>query len=148
DNNEIPVQWERANPAYELFDDAGLPYGVLAGNHDVSQATNDYTQYSQHFGEARFADNPWYGGSHLDNRGHYDLFSAGGIDFIHVFMGWGAGDEQIQWMNDVLAAYPERIAVVDLHEYMLTTGGLGALPQRILDEVVATNPNVRMVQSG
>ncbi|GAB3812979.1 lamin tail domain-containing protein [Tessaracoccus terricola] len=148
DNNEIPVQWERANPAYGLFDDAGLPYGVLAGNHDVSQATNDYTQYSQHFGEARFADNPWYGGSHLDNRGHYDLFSAGGIDFIHVFMGWGAGDEQIQWMNDVLGAYPERIAVVDLHEYMLTTGGLGALPQRILDEVVATNPNVRMVQSG
>ncbi|WP_185975738.1 metallophosphoesterase [Tessaracoccus rhinocerotis] len=148
DNNEIPVQWERANPAYALFDEAGLPYGVLAGNHDVSQASNDYTEYSRHFGEARFAGNPWYGGSHLDNRGHYDLFSAGGIDFIHVFMGWGAGDEQIDWMNSVLAAHPERIAVVDLHEYMLTTGGLGALPQRILDEVIAVNPNVRMVQSG
>ncbi|MCC2594583.1 metallophosphoesterase [Tessaracoccus sp. OS52] len=148
DNNDIPEQWERANPAYELFDDAGLPYGVLAGNHDVSQAEVDYTEYGQHFGEARFADNPWYGESHLDNRGHYDLFSAGGIDFIHVYMGWGAQTEQIEWMNEVLARYPERIAVVNLHEYMLTTGGLGALPQRIFDEVVATNPNVRMVQSG
>ncbi|MFD0865179.1 lamin tail domain-containing protein [Tessaracoccus lubricantis] len=148
DNNEIPVQWERANPQYRKFDDAALPYGVLAGNHDVSQAANDYTEYSQHFGAARFEDNPWYGGSHLDNRGHYDLISAGGIDFLHLYMGWGAGDEQIEWLNQVLRAHPERIAVLNLHEYMLTTGGLGAIPQRIFDEVIAVNPNVRMVQSG
>ena len=31
---------------------------------------------------------------------------------------------------------------------MLTTGGLGPIPQRIQDEVVATNPNVSMVMSG
>nr|WP_255436422.1 metallophosphoesterase [Tessaracoccus sp. MC1756] len=148
DNNELPVQWERANPQYQKFDDAGLPYGVLAGNHDVSQASNDYTEYSQHFGAGRFEGNPWYGGSHLDNRGHFDLISAGGIDFLHLYMGWGAGDEQIEWLNQVLRAYPERIAVLNLHEYMLTTGGLGAIPQRIFNEVIAVNPNVRMVQSG
>ncbi|WP_284328161.1 metallophosphoesterase [Demequina litorisediminis] len=141
-------QWLRADPTYGDLDDAGLPYGLLAGNHDVNQTTNDYTQFSQWFGAERYEDNPWWGGDHLDNRGHYDLVSAGGIDFLFVYMGWGAGDDQIAWMNDVLAAYPERIAFVNLHEYMLTTGGLGPLPQRIHDEVVATNPNVKFVLSG
>ncbi|WP_062077256.1 metallophosphoesterase [Demequina globuliformis] len=141
-------QWKRADAAYSPLDDAGLPYGVLAGNHDVDQTTNDYGPYSQWFGDARFADNPWFGGSHEDNRGHYDLITAGGIDFLFLYMGWGAMDEQIAWMNDTLAAYPERVAVVSLHEYMLTTGGLGPLPQRIFDEVIATQPTVRFVLSG
>ena len=145
---EEQAQWERADPAYRKLDEAGLPYGVLAGNHDVNQRTNDYTEFSKLFGDARFAQNPWFGGSLQDNRGHYDLITAGGIDFLFLYMGWGAGDEQIDWMNEVLAQYPERVAMISLHEYMLTTGGLGPLPQRIFDEVVATNPNVQFVLSG
>jgi len=148
DNSTIDEQWTRADAAYRELDEAGLPYGVLAGNHDVDQMSNDYTAYSQWFGEKRYADNPWYGGSHLDNRGHYDLITAGGIDFIQVYMGWAPGDAEIAWMNETLAQYPERKAILNLHEYMLTTGGLGPVPQRIYDEVVATNPNVMMVMSG
>lgn len=51
-------------------------------------------------------------------------------------------------MNQVIAEHPERTVIINLHEYMLTTGGLGPTPQRIMDEVVATNPNVSMVFSG
>ncbi len=142
------AQWERADATYDELDEAGLPYGVLAGNHDVNQRTNDYTAYSAMFGDERFAANPWFGGSLQDNRGHYDLITAGGVDFLFLYMGWGAGDEQIDWMNEVLAQYPERVALVNLHEFMLTTGGLGPLPQRIYDEVIATNANVKFVLSG
>lgn len=148
DDWDQPAQWDAANPEYQRLDEAGLPYSVLAGNHDVGHTSNDYTEFSHHFGEHRYADNPWYGESYKDNRGHYDLFSAGGIDFINVAMGWGPGDEEIAWMNDVLAKHPERVAIINLHEFMLTTGGLGPIPQRILDEVAATNPNVRMIMSG
>ncbi len=148
DQSKDEAQWLRADPTYRTLDEAGLPYGVLAGNHDVDQQTNDYSDYSRYFGEQRFAGNPWYGGSHLDNRGHYDLITAGGVDFLMIYMGWAPGDEQIAWLNEVLAKYPERIAFLNLHEYMLTTGGLGPIPQRIYDEVVATNPNVRFVSSG
>ena len=148
DWSEGEAQWERAEPAYAALDDAGLPYGVLAGNHDVDQQTNDYENFSRWYGAHRYEDRPWWGGDHLDNRGHYDLITAGGIDFLFLYMGWGAGDEQLRWMNEVLAAYPERIAFVNLHEYMLTTGGLGLTPQRIHDEVIATNANVRFVLSG
>lgn len=148
DDWDQPAQWATANPEYQRLDDAGLPYSVLAGNHDVGHTSNDYTEFSRHFGEQRYVDNPWYGESYQDNRGHYDLFSAGGIDFINVAMGWGPDDEEIAWMNEVLAKHPERVAILNLHEFMLTTGGLGPIPQRILDEVAATNPNVSMIMSG
>lgn len=149
-----PHQWTNADAAYRMLDDAALPYGVLAGNHDVGGFAADYTQYGQYFGEARFADNPWYGGSYKDNRGHYDLVSVGGVDFLFLYMGWptpndeAANTEDIAWMNEVIQRYPERKVWVNLHEYMLTTGGLGPFPQRVFDEVVTANPNVFAVSSG
>ncbi|MFP5578857.1 MAG: metallophosphoesterase, partial [Acidimicrobiia bacterium] len=148
DDFDQEYQWLNADPAYDMLDEAGLPYGVLAGNHDVGGALEDYSAYSQWFGADRYADNPWWGGDYQDNRGHYDLITAGGIDFVMLYQGWGPGDEEIAWMNEVLARYPERTAIINLHEYMLTNGGLGPIPQRIQDEVVATNPNVMMVTGG
>lgn len=141
-------QWLNADPAYRALDEARLPYGVLAGNHDVGGALADYSKYSEYFGADRFDGNPWYGGQIQDNRGHYDLISVDGVDLLMLYMGWAPGDEHIAWMNEVIARYPERKVWINLHEYMLTTGGLGPIPQRILDEVVAPNPNVVMVSSG
>ncbi|TFD63166.1 hypothetical protein E3T39_00185 [Cryobacterium suzukii] len=148
DNFEDEHQWTNANAAYRMLDDAQLPYGVLAGNHDVGQKDADYAAYKTNFGAARYDGNPWYGDSFEDNRGHYDLITAGGIDFIMLYLGWAPSAEGIAWLNDVLAQYPERTAILNLHEYMLTTGGLGAVPQQIYDEVVAPNANVAMVFSG
>lgn len=148
DDFDQEYQWLNADPAYRMLEDAGLPYGVLAGNHDVGGAREDYSAFSRWFGADRFSGNPWWGGDFQDNRGHYDLVTVAGIDLLMLYMGWAPGDEAIAWMNEVLARYPERVAVVNLHEYMLTTGGLGPIPQRIQDEVVATNPNVRVVTSG
>src|SRR3546814_16178201 len=51
-------------------------------------------------------------------------------------------------MNEVIRKYPERKVLISLHEFMLTTGGLGPIPQQVMDEVVATNPNVFAVTSG
>ncbi|MFC8681643.1 metallophosphoesterase [Microbacterium ureisolvens] len=149
-----PHQWANADAAYRMLDEASLPYGVLAGNHDVGGFAADYTQYSQFFGEARFAGNPWYGGSYKDNRGHYDLVSVGGVDFLFLYMGWPAPNDEasntadIAWMNEVIRQHPERKVWLNLHEYMLTTGGLGPFPQRVFDEVVTPNPNVFAVSSG
>jgi LPXTG-motif cell wall-anchored protein len=148
DDVDMISQWENADAAYKKLDEAGLPYGVLAGNHDVGHLTGDYTNYSTYFGEDRFINNPWYGESYKDNRGHYDLITVGGIDFIMMYVGWGVSDEEIEWMNDVLKRYPERKAILNFHEYLLASGGLGEEPQRIFNEVVSTNSNVCMVLSG
>ena len=148
DDETMTSQWKNADAAYKMLDDAKFPYGLLAGNHDVGHMAGDYSNYSKYFGASRYENNPWYGESYKDNRAHYDLITVDGIDFLMIYTGWGIGDEEIDWMNDVLAQYPERVAILNFHEYLLASSGLGEEPQRVHDEVVAQNPNVRMVLSG
>lgn len=86
DDVDMISQWENADAAYKKLDEAVLPYGVLAGNHDVGHLTGDYTNYGTYFGEDRFINNKWYGESYKNNRAHYDLISVDGIDFIMMYV--------------------------------------------------------------
>lgn len=148
DDEPNEPEWQQADAAYRILDNAGFPYGILAGNHDVGHLKGDYSHFSRYFGENRYNSNPWYGGSYQDNRCHYDLVSVDGIDFIMMYAGWGINDEEINWMNQVLAQYPERKAILNFHEYLLASGGMGEEPQRVYNEVVSKNENVCMVLSG
>ncbi|MCP3761285.1 S-layer homology domain-containing protein [Domibacillus sp. A3M-37] len=148
DEADQPVQWERADAYMKTLDDAQIPYGVLAGNHDVGHKTGDYNEYSKYFGEARFAQKDYYGESYKDNRGHYDLISSNGNDFIMLYMGWGVNEEDIAWMNKVLAEHPDRKAVISLHEYLLVSGNRSPIGDQVFEDVVKQNENVIAVLSG
>lgn len=148
DDWDQEYQWDVADEAMSTLDNAGIPYGVLAGNHDVDHQYSDYTQYYNYFGEDRFKDSPVYGGSYLNNRGHYDLISAGGVDFIAVYMGWDIRDEDIEWVNQVLKQYPDRKAILNFHEYLLVSANRAPISDVIYEKVVVPNKNVFMVLSG
>ncbi|WP_409344764.1 lamin tail domain-containing protein [Paenibacillus sp. MBLB4367] len=148
DKSYQEYQWVNADGDMKVLDEANIPYGVLAGNHDVNHKDEDYTKYSQYFGEDRFKDKPYYGGSYKNNRGHYDLISAGGNDFIMLYMGWGITDEDLVWMNQVLADHPDRKAFLNFHEYLLVSGNRSPIANRIYEKVVLPNPNVIAVLSG
>lgn len=148
DDESIASQWQNADAAYKMLDQAGFPYGVLAGNHDVGHKLEDYTTFNRYFSDSRYSSNPWYGGTYKNNKGHYDLISSNGMDFIMIYMGWGVGDEEIAWVNSVLKQYPNRKAILCFHEYLEVTGGLGEIPKKIHDQIVKPNSNVCMVLSG
>ncbi|NIK77137.1 hypothetical protein FHS15_002262 [Paenibacillus castaneae] len=141
-------QWLEADKDMKVLEDANIPYGVLAGNHDVGHQNNDYTKFSQYFGDWRFKDMPTFGGSYMNNRGHYDLVSAGGNDFIIVYMGWGLADAEIDWMNEIVSQYPERKAILALHEYMLVSNNRAPIADKIYEKVVVPNKNVFATLSG
>lgn len=148
DDESITNQWQNADAAYKMLDQSGFPYGVLAGNHDVGHKLEDYTSFSKYFSDSRYNSNPWYGGTYKNNKGHYDLISSNGMDFIMIYMGWGVGDDEIAWINSVLKQYPNRKAILCFHEYLEVTGGLGEIPKKIHDQIVKPNSNVCMVLSG
>lgn len=148
DKNYQEYQWEEADKDMKVLEDANIPYGVLAGNHDVGHQNNDYTNYWRFFGEDRFKDMPTFGGSYDNNRGHYDLVSANGNDFIIVYMGWGLADKEIEWMNEVVAKYPERKAILALHEYLLVSSNRAPIADKIFEKVVKPNKNVIAALSG
>ncbi|AZB44597.1 metallophosphoesterase [Bacillus sp. FJAT-42376] len=141
-------QWKEADKSMKTLEDANVPYGVLAGNHDVDHKTSDYNQFRKYFGEARFKDQPHYGESFQNNKGHYDLISANGNDYIMMYMGWGIDEEGIAWMNKVLSEHPDRKAILNFHEYMMATGTRHPLGDKLFEQVVVPNKNVIAVLSG
>ncbi|WP_182103730.1 lamin tail domain-containing protein [Niallia taxi] len=148
DESDKVQQWQYADEYMQVLDDNNIPYGVLAGNHDVDQLSNDYNEYYKWFGADRFSSKSYYGNSYKNNRGHYDLISAGGNDFIMLYMGWGVDDEDIAWMNNVLKQYPNRKAILNFHEYLLVSGNRSPIGDKIYEEVVKPNKNVLAVLSG
>ncbi|WP_066304384.1 lamin tail domain-containing protein [Bacillus sp. FJAT-29814] len=148
DEADKEYQWVNADQYMRILDDNQIPYGVLAGNHDVDHKTSDYTQYYKWFGEDRFKGKSYYGESYKNNRGHYDLISTNGNDFIMVYMGWGVQDEDLQWVNDVLQQYPNRKAILNFHEYLLVSGNRSPIGDQIYQKVVLPNQNVLAVLSG
>ncbi|MCM3631522.1 S-layer homology domain-containing protein [Paenibacillus glycanilyticus] len=148
DEADKEIQWQRADKDMKVLEDANIPYGVLAGNHDVDHQLGAYDYYWNYFGADRFEDQPTYGGSLDNNRGHYDLISSNGNDFIMVYMGWGIRDSDIDWMNEVLAKYPNRKAILNFHEFLLVSGNRAPIADKIFEEVVQKNKNVFAVLSG
>ncbi|WP_425415285.1 S-layer homology domain-containing protein [Paenibacillus stellifer] len=148
DDADQAYEWDVANQNMKVLEDAGLPYGVLAGNHDVDHQYGDYSYYWTHYGEDRFKDQPYYGESYKNNMGHYDLISAGGNDYIMLYMGWGLGDDEIDWMNEVLQKYPNRKAIICMHEYLLVSGNRAPIADKVFERVVMPNKNVIATLSG
>ncbi len=152
DEYELNEQWLVADKAMKILDDAGMPYGVLGGNHDVAAGNQLYGNYWKYFGEQRFMDNPWYGDSYNNNLGHYDLLTENGQDFIVLYMSWDIYENEINWMNEVLEQYSDRIAIICLHRYThvtMTDGTYLDYAGKMLQEnVVAKNPNVIAVING
>lgn len=148
DNSKKEYQWINADKCLSLLDSAKMPYGVLAGNHDVSHDKKDYSEYDRYFGEKRFCSNSWYGGSYQNNKGHYDLISAGMNDFIIVYMGWGVDKAEYDWINQVLAEHSDKTAILCFHNYLNNTGRRDSLGEEIFKNVVKRNKNVIMTLNG
>lgn len=148
DEADKPYQWDVANKNMKVLEDANIPYGVLAGNHDVLSQYGDYSYYWDHYGEARFKDKPYYGESYKNNMGHYDLISASGNDYIMIYMGWGLADEEIDWMNAVLKKHPNRKAIINMHEYLLVSGNRAPIADQVFEKVIVPNKNVIAALSG
>jgi hypothetical protein len=143
DPTRSPIQWRRADTAMAKLDAAGIPYGMAVGNHDqgnhdpVGGGVNNNDRgscfsttvyYNQYFGFAtpRFSSMPFYGGHYgINNDSHYDLFSAGGYDFIAIYIEYDdrtdaasitERDNMNNWAKGLLTGpYANRKAIVVTH---------------------------------
>ena len=52
----------------------------------------------------------------LDNT--YNLFEAGGHEWIAVALEWGPRDEVIAWADRVMAQHPDRLGILVTHAYL------------------------------
>jgi len=155
-NDRYETEWQVADAAMSMLDGV-VAYGVLPGNHDmkVGGAANFYEQY---FPASRFEEYSWWGGSINNNRYNYQLFSAGGDDYVILHLQYCPTHEAIAWANDVLNEYSMRKAIVSTHAYLQANSSLLKNCQNKSDgdvngaqmwnQLVKRNPNVFMVLAG
>lgn len=152
DDYYMDYEWQNADKSMKIFEDAKMPYGVLGGNHDVAAGKDINDNYCKYFGEDRFKEKDYYGGSYKNNLGHYDLISQNGQDFILLYMSWNVYSDEMEWMNNILKQYPDRKAIILLHSYThireTDNTYIDYFGKMIQKEVVAKNPNVIAVLNG
>ncbi len=138
-------QWRVARSLMDRFH-GRVPYGISVGNHDLVGKTGDSSLFQEVFGADRFKDMPWYGGSfpgHVpgvsgNNANSYQLFTAGGMDFVMVHVECNAPDDVLAWVDDVLGKHRDRMALITTHMY------LGPIPQPANRSEWLTVPQGRM----
>lgn len=125
DHGKDTNQWEVANKAMSILDGV-VPWAVAIGNHDfdsVARHPNAGTTFVKYFGPQRFASHPWFGGASTNGMNSYQLFSAGGIDFVILHLQLDVPDFAIEWASDVLRSHPQRAAIVTTHSYLNGVSG-------------------------
>ncbi|MEV6106175.1 metallophosphoesterase [Streptomyces sp. NPDC051940] len=163
---QIRGEFEVSSKAQQVLDDAGVPNGVIAGNHDNQSGTETGPEaaYNTYYGPGRYesAAKGWehasYGGAWKpgDNQNHYDLFSAGGLDFVVVGLSYGVTREEAEWADSVFKRYPDRNGILLSHDYLVPSAspdGRGAAfsapdGSMLYKTVVEKNPNVFLILAG
>lgn len=161
DNPKYPdaarKEWNIASKAQEIIEKVGMPNGVVTGNHDTCTALQElnYSYFWEFFGQDRFNDLPWYGGSLNNNASHYDLITIDDQDFMILYLGYGVeGDpDTIAWANSVISHFPNRNVILATHDYLEYNGGNGRPDANsrydvIFNEIIVPNDNVKMILCG
>ncbi len=129
---DFPAEWDVADRAFQTLDDAGIPYTITLGNHDMGYGPNPKnpqskitavtrdTLFNDYFPPARFADRPWYGG-HMgtSNDNNYVFFQGGGEDFLLISLEFKPRPEALEWADRILRRYPNHKTIISTHAYLL-----------------------------
>lgn len=116
-------QWELARECLDRLHGV-VPYSLTVGNHDM-KSSGDSSLFQKYFPAERFRSFTWYGGSFEparpslelsgNNANSHQLFSAGGLDFIHLSLECNAPDDVLAWANALLTKHAGRRALITTH---------------------------------
>ena len=121
DDSDEVGQWVFADAAMRRLDDAlqpldaaGIPYGVVRGNHDgpiVGDAT-----FLDWFGPDRFSGKPTYRGSGPYGFNSYHVFEVQGQPFLVLLTDWTMDAAEVAWARSILEVFPKVPTIFVSHQ--------------------------------
>ncbi|MGI6028855.1 MAG: S-layer homology domain-containing protein [Candidatus Heteroscillospira sp.] len=141
-------QFAFARSQQEKLEQAGIPTGVLGGNHDVAHGNKVYDLYWKYFGEEYYEDNSYYGGSYKNNLGHYDVIEVDGEEILFISMSWDIYTPETDWINSVLDAHPGVRAIITTHCGINANGAQSYTSNILLNNVCRNHPQVMAILNG
>ncbi len=139
-----PIEWLDADEALSGLDGV-VPYGAVAGNHDILNSGLFPFNYLIFFGPSRYASYPWYGGSSPNELSHYQLFQVQGdyglYRFTHISAEWqlpgsvNDPDSSLGWVQDVIDRQSKLSNILfSTHATIDTDGQWGTQTWNLLNE--------------
>ena len=130
-------EWQNARRSMDILDRAGVPYGVTAGNHDITPSGTSGTayipqKYLENFGPQRYEGASWYGGASPSGMSNFQYFYGGGREFIAMSINCDTPLEELVWAQGVLAQHRDKPVMLTTHRYLQDaedyTGGVPIVP--------------------
>lgn len=122
-NADEQYQWNNADAAMSTLDALGDPYGVCAGNHDITQdgiSGQAYIPqlYLQTFGPQRFAGDSWFRGASPSGMSSYIVVPYGGIEWLYLHVESDNPLRELEWAQGVLDANRDKPCMFTTHRYL------------------------------
>jgi len=169
DDGEQNFQWQNADAAVRILDQAGMRYAMAIGNHDYmfgSVSSRDATLFNQYFGPLRYHGRSYYRGSYPagSNENFWTVFDVAGVPYLVMLLETFPRDAALNWAASVLAANRDKQAIIVTHSYMFkdnsrigrcdsnTAASFGVAQDNDGDQMwskfVSRQPNVFLVLNG
>ena len=120
-----PAQWQNADAAVKLLDNANIPYVLPLGNHDYDDfnpSARGTTAFNTYFGPSRYAQYSWYMGGYPSgtNDNFYAEFTVNGKQYLILALEFVPRDAALDWAKTVLDANPDKEIIVVTHSFLFT----------------------------
>jgi len=160
DQADDETQWQAADAAMRTLDDAGLPYSVLPGNHDLLDGDGglddrDYDlaaePYTAWFGTERAAAQATWVASDPTGLNQAHVFTVEGQRFLVLALAWRASDETIAWADEVMSQHPELPVILTTHAAITVDGSTARDTEyglRLWDELIRSNDQIFLTLNG
>jgi hypothetical protein len=122
DKNVVP-QWEVARRCMDRLN-GRIPYAIVVDNHDISSDGNS-SLFQRYFPVSLFKGPDWCGGTFRPegavpvasggNANSYQVFSAGGLNFVILHLECNAPDDVLRWADEILTKHADRRAIIATH---------------------------------
>lgn len=107
--------------AFDILDEHGVAYSVLAGNHDVTgDDTRGSTPYLQTMGPQRFKNSKTFAGSDSSGYNTAHIFRAAGREWLVLALDWRSSAEGFAWANQFIADHPALPVILTTHDLVGT----------------------------
>lgn len=123
---DLVAEWNRVMPGIDLLH-GRVPYSVAVGDHEYHEEAfkdGDVSEYLERLGPDRYESFEWYRGSHPNGLSHYQIFEAGGREFLHLSLEWepegpvSDPSTPLGWANAVITANPDLPTIITTHAYL------------------------------
>ena len=165
-----PNQWRVADEAMKLLETAGVPYSILAGNHDVltdydyrdpsdqnsgtdAQRNLASEPYLQWFPTSRAARQTTFKERHSSGFHEVHIFEVHGVKFMVLSLSWRISNSGIAWARDIIARNPGVPVILSNHQ-LLNIDGDGISPleteygKMLWDKLIRDNDQIFMTLNG